>query len=144
MMQPITIKVVYRPALNVQHLGYDYGFKLNAGAALDNGTFPLDGAYTGSDGLIPTTAPIPPGFSITISNYDGTDTLDWSSNFDVEAVVIKSATLANVYTNTTEKQFDTGLGTFMMDRNISHVTFCFNSETVPVTLGYFHSAASRG
>ena len=61
----------------------------------------------------------------------GPDTVDWSSNIGVDAVIVKGGNNANVYTYDppAEETSDTGLLT-PDSSAISHVTFCYDEPVI--------------
>lgn len=101
-----------------QNLGYSSGYKVDASAP--NGTYHIDGGFN----------------TITISNSNNY-TFDWSATLGLDAVIVKAATGANVYTYSPEVMSDGNLhspytGSGPSDpgtiRQVSHVTFCFDYE----------------
>jgi uncharacterized repeat protein (TIGR01451 family) len=100
-------------------LGYQFGFKVDQGAAnpVPNGTYDVSGFG-----------------SITILNADGTF-FDWSSDFGIDAVIVKGGNASNVYEYDPESQGDSGLhapdNASEGPAGLSHVEFCYDEDVTP-------------
>jgi hypothetical protein len=112
---------------------YAYSLKINEGSNFsfteagffvgDEGAPNGSQAYTSPDGTHTNT--------ITISNSNG-KTFDWSASPNtIGGVIVKAATVANIYTYAPQQASDTGLGAFN-NTDISHITFCWNLDEQPV------------
>jgi len=103
---------------------YTYALKINEGDGKDEGA--PNGSetakfYDSDDNLVHSN-------TITISNSDG-KSFDWSSSNSIGAVIVKAATGANVSFYEPQAFSDTGLYGYS-DKDISHVTFCWNPDEV--------------
>jgi protocatechuate 3,4-dioxygenase beta subunit len=87
----------------------DYAYKINAAAP--NGTYPAGAGNT-----------------ITISGSNG-KIFNWASIYPVSCVIVKASTKAYVYYYPAGAYSDTGL-IAPEGKDISHVTFCFNSPVL--------------
>jgi hypothetical protein len=112
---PSTIGTVSVHSGNVecQSLGYDNGYKIDA--------LPDSRKYDEDDGL-------PSGWYLDLDVDD--PYLDWTSNFGVDAVIMKGGDYSNVYTYDPEAYSDTGLTppyntASKKYYDISHVTWCY-------------------
>lgn len=109
-----------------QQLGYDHGFKPNAGGA------------EGTPGTFTDTVT---GASITWSHTDGTpNSVTWTSSVPADAVVVKGGDGAHVYAYEPPSRGDSGLVTpgnaGGQPPDVSHVQFCFTfNVTVTKTAG---------
>lgn len=109
----------------------DWGFKVNQSP---NGTFTL----APSGGTLEGGAPADASKTITISNSNGF-TFDWSSNFGIDAVIVKGGDNANVYYYSPESTggVPDGVGLASPNNNsgnqaaISHIEFCFDDVDDP-------------
>ena len=110
-----------------QSLGYQFGFKVDEGG----------------DNPVPNGTYIVAGFgSITISGADGTF-FNWSSDFGIDAVIVKGGNASNFYEYVPESQGDSGLhapdNPNEGPAGLSHVEFCYDEDqtttttTVPTT-----------
>lgn len=98
-----------------------------------------DYGWTGFDiGLPPQgTSPYSDGIlSVTVTRTG--ETIDWSSNIGVDAVIMKGGSVANVYFYNPESTGDTGLTTPTNPNNgkpygLSHVAFCYDVGDEPST-----------
>jgi hypothetical protein len=108
----------------------------NAGfecSQIGNYTYALKIAEGAGEGAPNTTETYTDGThtnTITISNSDGS-TFDWSANGNkIGAVIVKAGQGAKVYKYDPQAQSDTGLVAYQ-DREVSHVTFCWNLDEEP-------------
>ena len=95
-------------------LGYDFGFK-----PLSNGV-EATGSGEYSDGVLTVV--------VTVT---GGNTISFTSNIGVDAVIVKGGPVANVYTYNPESFGDTGLVTATNNNEpygLSHFTFCYDIE----------------
>ena len=75
-----------------------------------------------------TTYTIDQGWGQFTLTWNSTfNTVDWSSTFGIDAVIMKAGTGANVYSYNPEATSDTGLMT-PEGKQISHITFCYDFE----------------
>jgi hypothetical protein len=88
---------------------------INAGwSELKVDALPKNQTYSNSD------------LSVTISNLTGNETFDWSATHSLDAVLVKSGTVTNVYAYDPESFGDTAVsGSAGYD--ISHVSFCYDA-----------------
>jgi hypothetical protein len=97
---------------------YAYSYKFNEGSG--------EGAPNGTE----TAAFSDHSNSITISNSNG-NVFDWSSSPNgIGAVIVKAGTGANVWFYDPQVRSDIGLYAYE-NRQISHVTFCWNLDYTP-------------
>jgi len=87
---------------------------------------PANGTYSNVGDGVGCDSPT----NITISNSNG-KTFDWSASPNpIGAVIVKAGRGANVWFYNPQSYEDTGLYAYQ-DKDISHVTFCWNKEEPP-------------
>ncbi|MFL5894215.1 MAG: thrombospondin type 3 repeat-containing protein [Thermoleophilaceae bacterium] len=90
---------------------------------------PSNGTYT--DGSL----------TATISNVQAATSFDWTANHSVDAVLVKGGTSALLYTYVPESFGDTNLSS-PPDREISHVSFCYDAgDVAPPTCAEAHAGS---
>ena len=120
---------------NCNQAGYGFGFKIEPAA---NGTYPL---VNDPPRELTGGAPSDPDNSITISGVGFKDdepsepiSFNWSASLGIDAVLVKSATSANLYTYNPESFGDSGLvsttvpGPSGNTAGISHIEFCYDYD----------------
>ncbi|MDQ4120514.1 MAG: carboxypeptidase-like regulatory domain-containing protein [Acidobacteriota bacterium] len=115
------------------HIQLDNELKLDFNPPSGTSSYPFINSYGGNQQVSPVLAQIP-NSSITI-NRNG-NSFAFISDKTITAVIVKGGSInngggANVYTFPTGTLMATGLTTINSQFGISHISFCFQSQTAP-------------
>jgi hypothetical protein len=132
------------------HIQLDNELKLDFNPPAGISIYPFTNSYGGNQQVTPILAQIP-NSSVSI-NRTG-NSFNFTSDKTITAVIVKGGSIengggVNVYTYPIGTQLGAGLTTINSQFGISHLSFCFQSQTVPtaaeVTVGGRVTNGKRG